>query len=262
MGDVTQGHEIMDWWLADDGRWHKGTPPAGWTQADDRRWYPTEPPSTAASYASKVESIARAPATVVWEDAEDWYDEEDPGQRDWDGDGWYGDGEAEDGIEDRGRRWSRRAGLAVAVAVLAAVTATLGIMARPDGAGESVSAPPATTTTTSSTPASVPASSGAGPAAPEETATPSTLDRAGTPPVSTRPTPSTTVGSPPDPPPEPGPPATNPPPTGPPGSIRQGGPCATVGATAVTANGTPVTCATAGCDGDPFDEPRWRRTAC
>jgi hypothetical protein len=256
VGEPTQGHEIIDWWLSGDGRWHEGAPPPGWTQAEDRRWYLTEPPFTAVGYASKSESIAGPPATVVYE--EDWYDAEDPGQDDWDGAGWYPDGEAEDDVEDRGRRWPRRAGLAVMVAVLAAVTGTLGILALSDGGSDSGSAPSATTTTTSFSPAPVPDASGAGPPATEEAARPSTTDRANAPPVSTRSTPSTTVGSPPEPAP---PPATNPPRT-PPGSIRQGGSCETVGATAVTANGTPVTCATAGCDGDPFDEPRWRRTAC
>jgi hypothetical protein len=261
VGDTTHGHKIIGWWLSGDGRWHEGTPPAGWTQAEDRRWYPTEPPSTAVGYASKSESIAGPPATVIYEDPEDWYDAEDPGQGDWDGTGrYYSDGEAEDDVEDRGGRWSTRAGVAVALAVLAAVIATLGIVIGSGGGSDDQSAPYATTTAISIMPTSVPGGDGA--PAPEEAATSSTTDRAdraGAPPVSTPPTPTTTVGSPPEPAP---PPATSPPRSRPPGSIRPGAPCETVGATAVTANGTPVTCATAGCEGDPFDEPRWRLTVC
>ena len=28
------------WWLDDDKRWRRGTPPAGWTQGPDGRWHP------------------------------------------------------------------------------------------------------------------------------------------------------------------------------------------------------------------------------
>jgi hypothetical protein len=157
VGDTTHGHKIIGWWLSGDGRWHEGTPPAGWTQAEDRRWYPTEPPSTAVGYASKSESIAGPPATVIYEDPEDWYDAEDPGQGDWDGTGrYYSDGEAEDDVEDRGGRWSTRAGVAVALAVLAAVIATLGIVIGSGGGSDDQSAPYATTTAISIMPTSVP----------------------------------------------------------------------------------------------------------
>jgi hypothetical protein len=257
VGEATQGHEIVDWWMSGDGRWHQGTPPAGWTQSENRRWCPREPPSTAAGDASTSQSVAGPPAALD-EDLEDWYDAREPSPGDWDGSGWYRDGEATDGIEDRGREWPSRARLAVAVAVLAAVTAALGFLAGSDGGRDSGSASPATTTSTSISPPSVSDGGGAALPAPQEAAMPSTTVRAGALPVSTPPRPSTTAA-----PPEPAPPpATHTPRDQPPGSFRQGGPCETVGATAVTANGTPVTCATAGCAGDPFDEPRWRPTAC
>lgn len=83
-------------------------------------------------------------------------------------------------------------------------------------------------------------------------------------PVTTaKPTPATTAK--PYTPPATSPPATSPPATQPPansGSVHPGAYCSPAGATGYTSEGTPMTCATASCTGDPYEQPHWRKTYC
>jgi hypothetical protein len=262
------------WWLAGDGQWHGGTPPSGWVQAGDRRWYPDEPPETAKGYASKFESAGGRTATVLAlgrspdPPALEAADGDDAGE----GDGltWSSDDPAcglddDDGIEGERRRpaWVL---VGVLVALLVAVVGVVAVMAQTDDGTDAETgptvdtappsiAPPNSTTTGTATTVE------GGPLAPAVTVAPpvsrpsTTVPRR--PSTTVSPRPSTTV-----PPPDTtiAPPSTAPNPGGPP--VREGGRCSDVGATAVTSNGTPVTCSTTACDGDRYDEPRWRRTIC
>jgi hypothetical protein len=264
------------WWLASDGQWHEGTPPAGWVQAGDRRWYPDDPPETARGYASKFESAGGRTAKVLALVGS----ADPPAVEDPEGDAAGGDGEGDDqawslddpakgeddDFYDQRRRQPAWVLVTVLVGLLVAVVGVVGLMAGTDGgtdgeAGPTVdSAPPSTAAPRSTTTVTTPGTTvDAGPLSPSVTVAPPTSLPSTT---VTRPvtTPSTTV--PPDP--GPAPPPTGPNPSGPPGqaSIREGGRCFDVGETAVATNGTPVTCATTACDGDPYDDPRWRRTTC
>jgi len=265
------------WWLAGDGQWHEGAPPSGWVQAADRRWYPDEPPETAKGYARKVESARGRTATVLAVVGRspdplpvDAADDDDAGEDDglaWSSDDPAGGLDYDDGIEAERRRpaWVL---VSVLVALLVAAIGVVGVMAQTDDGidGETgpmvdpappSSAPPHSTTT---------ATADGDPLAPAVTIAPpvstTTVPRPSTT-VPRRPSttvprrPSTTV-----PPPDTTitPPSTAPNPGGPP--AREGWRCSDVGATAVTSNGTPVTCSTTACDGDPYDQPRWRRTIC
>jgi hypothetical protein len=280
------------WWLAGDGQWHEGTPPAGWIQAGDRRWYPDEPPETAKGYASKFESAGGRTATVLAlvgrtdaaapagtgdgavGDAYDpdepaWLpdDVDDPADSDdaYDAYDTYGPGEADD-VDGETRRRPAWVLVTVLAALLLAVVTVVGLTARTDGGSDgetgptvdtapgSSAAPTSTTTVTAAIPATT---IDAGPLGPSVTVAPPVTGPSTT--IRRESEPSTTI--PPDP---AGPPATGPNPGGPPGqaTIREGGPCVDVGQTAVAANGTPVTCATTACDGVNYEEPRWRRTTC
>jgi hypothetical protein len=274
------------WWLAGDGHWHEGTAPSGWVQAGDRRWYPDEPPETAKGYASKFESaggrtatvqaLGRSPDPPALVEAADG-----GGGGDGDGLAWSFDDPAcgldddsddpacgldgDDGIEGERRRpaWVL---VSVLVALLVAVVGVVGVMAQTDDGtdgetGPTVDpAPPSSVLPNSTTTATTTTVEG-GPLAPAVTVAPpvsrpsTTVPRRPSTPVPRRP--STTV-----PPPDTtiAPPSTAPNPGGPP--VREGGRCSDVGATAVTSTGTPVTCSSTACDGDPYDEPRWRRTIC
>ena len=264
------------WWLAGDGQWHEGTPPSGWVQAADRRWYPDEPPETAKGYARKVESARGRTATVLAlgrsPDPPAAADDDDAGEDDrlaWWSDHPAGGLDYDDVIEGERRRpaWVL---VSVLVALLVAAIGVVGVMAQTDDGidGETgpmvdpappSSAPPHSTTTATATTAD------GDPLAPAVTIGPpvstTTVPRPSTTvprrPSTTVPRPSTTV-----PPPDTTitPPSTAPNPGGPP--AREGWRCSDVGATAVTSNGTPVTCSTTACDGDPYDQPRWRRTIC
>lgn len=283
------------WWLAGDGQWHEGTPPAGWVQAGDRRWYPDEPPETARGYASKFESAGGRTATVLalvgrtdvaapagagdgavgdaydsddpaWL-PDDAYDPADPDDTSDPDDTYdpYHPGGADD-IDGETRRRPAWVLVTVLAALLLAVVAVVGLTAGTDGGSDGEtgptvdtapgsSAPSSTTTVTTAIPATTVDAGPLGPSvtvAPPVTEPPTTIPR--------EPVPSTTI--PPDT--TPGPPVTGPNPGGPPGqaTIREGGRCFDVGETAVAANGTPVTCATTACDGDRYDDPRWRRTTC
>jgi hypothetical protein len=44
--------------------------------------------------------------------------------------------------------------------------------------------------------------------------------------------------------------------------VHPGAFCSPAGATGMSADGVPMTCSTAKCDGTPYDQPRWRRTNC
>ena len=235
-----------DWWLSGDGRWHEGTPPPGWTLAADRRWYLDEPPPSARGYAAKWESTAGAPAIVVVPAALGVLDVPDVPDLPDDHDG-------------AGRR--RRALATVALVALLVVAGVITAQLWPEGGGDEtgpvvgpVSSTSAISTSTTGSPAD------ATPLAPAPTAstTPSTPRASAS---SVPPTVSTTEE--PAPPPS-GPPVTPDPGGGPPGQafVRQGSPCSEVGATGVTANGTPVTCTTTDCDGDTDDQARWWRTTC
>jgi hypothetical protein len=261
------------WWLAGDGKWHEGTPPSGWVQASDRRWYPDEPPEAAKGYARKVASARGHTATVLAlgrspdPPALEAADGDDAGEGD--GLAWSSDDPAsgldDDGIEGKRRRhvWVL---VSVLVVLLVAAMGVVGVMAqtddRIDGAtGPSVdTAPPSSAPPNSTTTATATTGEG-GPLAPAVTVAPP-VSRSSTtvprrPSTTVSPRPSTTV-----PPPDTtiAPPSTTPNPGGPP--VREGGRCSDVGATAVTSNGTPVTCSTTACNGDSYDQPRWRRTIC
>jgi hypothetical protein len=284
---VTDTDDGGAWWLAGDGQWHEGAPPAGWVQAGDRRWYPDDPPETAQGYASKFESAGGRTATVLalagrsevasvdrdsggadepawlpagpahaadtYDDDYDYYDE--------------ADGDAAGDVGDELRRRPAWVLVAVLVGLLVAVVGVVGVVTRMDDGTDGETGPTVDTTPpTSATPrstttitTSMPATTiDAGPLGPNVTVAPSvTAPSTTVPPPDT--TPSTTI--PPDTTAEP--PATTPSP-GPPGqtSIREGGRCFDVGRTAVATNGTPVTCSTTACDGVRFDDPQWRRTTC
>jgi hypothetical protein len=210
--------------------------------AADRRWYLDEPPPSARGYAAKWESTAGAPAIVVVPDVLDVADVP-------------GDPDDHDGA---GRR--RRALAAVALAALLVVAGVIAAQLWPDARGDEAG-PVAPTPTTAAVSTSTTASrADATPLAPAPTASTPSTTRA--PASSVPPTVSTTE--------EPAPPPSGPPDTapdpggGPPGQgfVRQGSPCQQVGATAITANGTPVTCTTTDCNGDTDDQPRWWRTTC
>jgi hypothetical protein len=258
------------WWLAGDGQWHEGTPPSGWVQAGDRRWYPDEPPETAKGYARKFESARGRTATVLALGRSPDPPALEPAEGDdaCEGDGlaWSSDDPAcvldDDGIEGERRRpaWVL---VSVLVALLVAAMAVAGVMAQTDD-GETgpmvAPAPPSSALPRSTTTATATTVEG-GPLGPAVTVAPPVSSPSTT--VSRRPSttvprrPSTTV-----PPPNTtiAPPSTAPNPGGPP--VREGVRCSDVGATAVTSSGTPVTCSITACDGDPYDQPRWRRTIC
>jgi hypothetical protein len=264
------------WWLAGDGQWHEGAPPAGWVQAGDRRWYPDEPPDTAKGYASKFESAGGRTATVLalvapaHPPALEAPDGDVTGADAVDDDlAWWPDdaGDDDDDLDDERRRRPAWVLVGVLVALLLAVVGVVGLVAGTDigtdgDTGPTVdSAPPtsaAPRSTTSVTTAAPATTVDAGPLNPSVTvAPPATVPSTTVPPSAT--VPSTTV--PPDT--TPGPPATGPNPGGPPGqSVVEGRRCSDVGATAVATNGTPVTCVMTACDGDPYEDPRWRRTTC
>lgn len=254
------------WWLAGDGLWHQGTPPSGWVQAGDRRWYPDEPPETAKGYARKFESARGRTATVLAlgrspdPPALESADGDDAGEGD--GLAWSSEDPAcvlddDDGIEGERRRpaWVL---VSVLVALLVAAMGVAGVMAQ---AGDGIdgqtgpmvdpappsSAPPRSTTTATATTVE------GGPLGPAVTVAPPVSS----PSTTVSPRPSTTV-----PPPDTtiAPPSTAPNPGGPP--VRERARCSEVGATAVTSSGTPVTCSITACDGDRYDQPRWRRTIC
>jgi hypothetical protein len=249
------------WWLAGDGHWREGTPPSGWVQAGDRRWYPYDPPETAEGYARKFEVAHGRSATLLAlgrspdgddtgeEDALEW-SYEDPA---------YGPDDDDD-IEEERRRpaWLL---VGVLVALLVAVVGVVGVMAQTHDGSDGEAGPTVGTAPPSSAPRSSTTTTTAvesGPLVPTVTAAPPVTTPSTTvprePSTTVPPGPSTTV-----PPPETtAPPSTNP--GGPP--IREGFRCSDVGATAVTSNGTPVTCSTTTCDGDNNPEPRWRRTNC
>jgi hypothetical protein len=67
-------------------------------------------------------------------------------------------------------------------------------------------------------------------------------------------------------PPRTSPPATSPRATQPPPTqasyVTPGAYCGSEGATGTSKNGVPMTCSGQGCDGTPYDKPRWRRTNC
>jgi hypothetical protein len=263
-----------DWWLAGNGRWHEGPPPYGWVQAGDRRWYPYEPPETAQGYASKFESAGGRIATVLalgrstdlpaLEAAHD-DDGDDAGEGDalaWSSDdpAWAPDDD--DGIEGERRRpaWVL---VSVLVALLVGVVGVVGVMAQTnDGTDREIgptvdTAPPtsasrnSTTTTTVEGETLAPAVTVEPPvSSPSTTVPPRSSTTVPPRPSTTVPPPDTTIV----------PSTTVPSPGGPP--VREGGRCSNVGATAVTSNGTPVTCSTTACDGDRYNEPRWRRTIC
>jgi hypothetical protein len=260
------------WWLAGDGKWHEGTPPSGWVQAGDRRWYPDEPPEAAKGYARKIASARGHTATVLalghspdlpsLEAAEG----DDAGEGD--GLAWSSDDPAsgldDDGIEGK-RRHHTWVLVSVLVALLVAAMGVVGVMGqtddRIDATGPSVDTAPPSSAPPNSTTAGTATTVEGGPLAPSVTVAPP-VSRSSTtvtrrPSTTVSPRPSTTV-----PPPDTtiAPPSTTPNPGGPP--IREGGRCSVVGATAVTSNGTPVTCSTTACNGDSYDQPRWRRTIC
>lgn len=291
VGEATHERDA-DWWLSGDGRWHLGAPPPGWIQAGDRRWYPADPPETAQGYAAKWESTTRVPARILvpadsghpgdtaevdatavagfdggaydgglYGDGYDTYDDAyGPYEVEADGD------DAGYGLDDQeGASWPRWARVAVPLAALLAVVGVVAGQMRSDpgedGAGVSV----ASTATTATGGATTATSAGSGPLAPAVTATtrPSTTTSSGPSTTAPRTTTTTaprttTTGQPQQPPP------TQPDPGGPPGpgTVRQGSACTEVGATATTANGTPMTCSTVDCNGDAYEEPRWRRTTC
>ena len=247
------------WWLAGDGHWREGTPPSGWVQAGDRRWYPYDPPETAEGYARKFEVAHGRSATLLAlgrspdgddtgeEDALEW-SYEDPAY-----------GPDDDDIEEERRRpaWLL---VGVLVALLVAVVGVVGVMAQTHDGSDGEAGPTVGTAPPSSAPRSSTTTTAveSGPLVPTVTAAPPVTTPSTTvprePSTTVPPGPSTTV-----PPPETtAPPSTNP--GGPP--IREGGRCSDVGATAVTSNGTPVTCSTTTCDGNNNPEPRWRRTNC
>ena len=256
------------WWLAGDGQWHEGTPPSGWVQARDRRWYPDEPPETAKGYAIKVESargrtaviaLGRSPDPTALDAADDDAAGEDDGlARSFDDPA--GGLDYDDGIERERRRpaWVLVSVLAV---LLVAAIGVVGVMAQKDDGidgetGPMVGpAPPSSAPSHSTTTATVdgdplaPAVTIAPPAS-TTTVPPRTSPTVPRRPSTTVPPPDTTIT----------PSSTVPNPGGPP--IREGWRCSTVGATAVTSSGTPVTCSTTACDGDPYDQPRWRQTIC
>jgi hypothetical protein len=247
------------WWLAGDGHWREGTPPSGWVQAGDRRWYPYDPPETAEGYARKFEVAHGRTATVLALGRSP--DGDDTGEEDalvWSyDDDAYGPDDEDDDIEGERRRpaWVL---VGVLVAVLVAVVGVVSVMAQTHDGSDGAAGPTgATTPPSTAPPSSTTTAVESGPlvtATPPVT-TPSTTVPRG-PSTTVPPTPSTTV-----PPPETtAPPSTAPNPGGPP--IREGFRCSDVGATAVTSNGTPVTCSTTTCEGDSNPEPRWRRTTC
>jgi hypothetical protein len=292
VGEATHERDA-DWWLSGDGHWHAGAPPPGWIQAGDRRWYPAEPPETAQGYAAKWEATTRVPARILMPADTAYHG----GSADVDAtavtrfgngaydDGLYGDGyntyddaygpyevDADDGddpgygLDDReGTAWPRWARVAVPLAALLAVAGVVVGQMRSDpgedGAGVSVDA---TATTAATAGATTATSAGSGPLSPSVTATtrPTTTSSGPTttaPRTTTTAPPRTTTTNQ-----SQQPPPTQPDPGGPPGpeTVRQGEACTEVGATATTANGTPMSCSTVDCNGDPYDEPRWRKTTC
>jgi len=274
------------WWLAGDGQWHEGTPPAGWVQAGDRRWYPDDPPETAKGYASKFESAGGRTATVLalvgrqeatppadpdGDGAADpdlaWLSVGPAGHADADADADMYDpsGDVDVDLDDERRPRPAWVLVSVLAGLLLAVVGVVALMAGTDegtdgetgptvdSAPPSTAGPRSTTTLTTAMPATT---VDAGPLSPAVTMAPPVTEPSTTVP------PDTTTTVPPDT--APGPPATVPGPGGPPGqaTIREGGRCFDVGETAVTTNGTPVTCVTTACDGDRYDDPRWRVTTC
>ena len=293
VGEATHERDA-DWWLSGDGRWHEGAPPPGWIQAGDRRWYPADPPETAQGYAAKWESTTRVPARILvpadsehpggtagvdatevagfhtgaygsglYGDAYDTYDDA-YGTYEVEADG--GDRGGDDLGDEEGASWPRWARVAVPLAALLAVAGVVAGQMRSDpgedGAGVSVAS---TATTSAPTGATTATSAGSGPLAPSVTATSTPSTTASSGPSTTAPRGTTTTVPRPTTTREPQqPPPTQPDPGGPPGSgaVRPGSTCQEVGATATTASGTPMSCSTVDCDGDPYDEPRWRRTTC
>jgi len=245
------------WWLAGDGHWREGTPPSGWVQAGDRRWYPYDPPETAEGYARKFE-VAHGPTLTVLAlgrspDGDDT-GEEDALASSYDEPAYDPD---DDDIEEERRRpaWVL---VGVLVALLVAVVGVVGVMAQTHAGSDGEAGPTVAPAPPSSAPPSSTATTAGerGPLVPTVTAAPPVTTLPQGPSTTVPPTPSTTV-------PPPGttaPPSTAPNPGGPP--IREGFRCSDVGATAVTSNGTPVTCSTTTCEGDNNPEPRWRRTNC
>src|SRR5262245_10495151 len=187
-----------------------------------------------------------------------WWPDDPAGGLDYDDDG-------RDGEPRRRPAWVL---VGVLVALLDSVVGVVGVMAQTDGDSDGAigptvdtapptSAPARSTTTTSVTTSTTIEGGQVAPTvtvAPPVSSPPTTVPRTSTTTVPPRPS---TTGPPPA---TTAPPSTTPNPTGPP--VREGRVCSPVGATAVTSNGTPVTCSTTACDGDNYDEPRWRRTTC
>jgi hypothetical protein len=218
----------VNWWMDDTSRWHQGYPPTGWRQSEDGRWHPPGGDDD--------------PTEEMWQDPETGPAHRARGTGSPANAGWAGR-----------PGWARLAVLA-SMAVLAVVV-VIGAAALTDGGGGDdedtatgdVTTTVAPSTSVATTPPQVSSSSGSGTPASDgsDPPAPPTTARATT----TTNRPSTTA-----------PATTSPPPTDP--GVHLSAACAPEGATAITQDGVPVTCTTQKCHGAPFDNPRWRRTAC
>lgn len=217
----------VNWWMDADSRWHRDLPPAGWWQAEDGRWHPPGDDDATGE-------MQDGPPTGAAHFA--------------------GGARSPDAVAGWGwPPWARTAVL-TSVAVLAVVVVAAAAIT--DGgqdddqagttttvAAGSTAAPTTEVPRTTSTVAAGSSGEVLDPSVPPSTDRPSaTTSTSVAPPISASPAP------------------TRPPPTS--AGVRFGAPCSPVGATAVSDEGVPVTCTVEKCHGAPFDDPRWRRTAC
>ncbi len=215
-----------NWWMDASCRWHQGAPPPDWWQARDGRWRPPAADDT-------TEELTASPPVGGAHLAS-----RGPGANLWQ-------------TYRAWPRWARLAGPIVASLLVIAVLGAAATEGLRDGDRETTATDRATTTepaTTTTSPNAVTPAPTAG-----ATATPSSVPVATTDRHQPDTAPTTvTTGS-------PRPPTTADPPTN---DIRPAAPCSPEGATAVTADGTPMVCTLQKCHGAPFSEPRWRRASC
>jgi hypothetical protein len=214
----------VNWWMDDTSRWHRGYPPAGWRQAADLRWHPPRDDD------EPTDEMEQTPPDGVPRHAQ-------------------GTGSHASARGWRGPRWALVAVLA-SVAALAVVV--IAVAAITDGSGRDDRVTATANVPTTLTPTTAPFTPTAPPGSSSSVAGDPTDPPA--PPTTARATTSTTSL------PTSAPATTSPPPTDPP--VQLSAPCSPEGATAVSADGVPLTCTTQKCHGAPFDSPRWRRTAC
>jgi hypothetical protein len=213
----------VTWWMDASCRWHQGIPPPEWWQAPDGRWHPPAPDDTTA------ETTLSPPV----------------------GGAHLAGGGRRTNLWDTYRGWPRWARLAGPVAAAILTIGVLGAAATEgfrEGDPETTATEQATTSTEAETATTAPSV-----ATPAATATTTASVPSTTALPSPDPTPTTIpVPAPAHP--------TTPDPTN--NDIHPGAPCSPEGATALSGDGVPLTCATQKCHGAPYSQPRWRRTAC